>query len=85
MISFKEWLKTMDYHAFIKSREGRFVNDVLQDDDFPLSSEKYVIYRYLSRLDDTQLSIFEKLYNNYIKFISRRFCDDDPEYDSIYL
>ena len=36
MISFKEWLKTMDYHAFIKSREGRFVNDVLQDDDFPL-------------------------------------------------
>ena len=85
MISFKEWLKTMDYHAFIKSREGRFVNDVLQDDDFPLSSEKYIIYRYLSRLDDTQLSIFEKLYNNYIKFISRRFCDDDPEYDSIYL
>ena len=85
MISFKEWLKTMDYHAFIKSRAGRFVNDVLQDDDFPLSSEKYVIYRYLSRLDDTQLSIFEKLYSNYIKFISRRFCDDDPEYDSIYL
>ena len=85
MISFKEWLKTMDYHAFIKSREGRFVNDVLQDDDFPLSSEKYVIYRYLSRLDDTQLKIFEKLYDNYIKFISRRFCDDDPEYDSVYL
>jgi len=85
MISFKEWLKTMDYHANTKNIVGRFVSDILYDDNFPQSSEKYIIYRYFSTLDDTQLRIFEKLYNNYIKFISRRFCDDDPEYDSVYL
>lgn len=84
MISFKEWLKTTDYHAFAKSRAGILVNDILADDDFPVACEKYIIYKYLSRLSDDQLELFEKLYDNYIKFISRRFCDEVPEYKSIF-
>ena len=83
IISFKDWLKTTDYRVFEKSTLGQLVNDILAD-DFPVACEKYILFKYLSTLSETQLSIFDKLYDNYIKFISRRFSDEIPEYDSIY-
>ena len=79
MLSFKEWLKTTCYHSF-KSDIGKFVQDIFDDPDFPIACEKYVMYIYLSSLDKKQLDMFEKLYDEYIRFISRRYSDDPISY-----
>lgn len=84
MISFKDWLITTDYRVPEKSALGQLVNDILADDEFPTACEKYILVKYLPTLDETKLSILDRLYDNYIKFISRRFSDEVPEYDSIY-
>lgn len=82
MISFKEWLKTTDYHAFVKDTLGKYVNDILNDEIFPIACEKYIMYKYLiTTNDEKQLAMFERLYDEYISFISRRFRDDSNEED----
>ena len=77
MLSFKEWLKTTCYHAF-NDDIGRFVKDVLADEDFPHACAKYVMFMYISTLEEKQHEIFDKLYDEYIHFISRRYPDENP-------
>lgn len=80
MLDFKSWLKTKEYHTF-KDYTGIYTSDLIEDKNFPIACEKYVIYRYLSiKNDDNQLDLFENLYSEYIGFISRRF-SDDPLHD----
>lgn len=75
MLSFKEWLKTTCYHAF-KNDIGIFVQDILADDEFPISCEKYVMFIYIASLSQKEHKMFDKLYDEYIRFISRRYPDE---------
>lgn len=86
MLGFKDWLKTTDYKVIAKkSRISELVNDILIDDDFPAACEKYIIYKYFSSLSDEDMKIIDRLYKNYIKFISRSFCDEAIDYDSVFI
>ena len=77
MLDFQSWLKAQEYHTF-KDDTGKYVSDLIADENLPLACEKYILYKYLTiKNDDTQLKIFESLYDKYIAFISRRFSDDE--------
>ena len=79
MLGFKDWLKTTDYRA-INDIRGKLVSDILIDSDFPHACERYVILCYLgNRLDSKQKLIFDELYAEYIRYISREFSDDPVE------
>lgn len=85
MLSFKDWLKTTDYGMYQKSRMSQLVNDILADNDFPVACEKYIIHSYFSTMGEEDLKIIDRLYKNYIIFISRPFCDDELDYDSVFI
>lgn len=75
-MDFKSWLIQSDYIKQNNPR-GDLARDIRDDDNFPIAFEKYVIYKYLfSFLDSNTESYFDKMYDDFIRFISRKFDDE---------
>lgn len=73
-MTFKSWLKQSKYTKD-NSPIGDLARDIVADKEFPKAVEKYVIREYLP-LDDELEDLFNRLYLDFIRFISRDYSDE---------
>lgn len=72
MLSFKKWLT--ERPIICPDNEKEFLDDIVADENFPLSVQLSVMVNYLEtecHCDDEQIDIFKDYYNEYIMHISR--------------
>lgn len=73
-MTFKSWVKQSEYMKE-NTPVGDLARDIVADKEFPNTVEKYVIREYLP-LDDKLENSLNRLYFDFIRFISRDYSDE---------